>query len=640
MTKRGKLYLWVSAALTLIITAAFSSTISELISIPKSLSNIEYEGENGKETMVFNYKGDKLKLYTPEELMKSKNPWILNDFDEVEKGTDDGITFNFKKEFNGTLIYGLYPDEPMAYPIAVYFKRHEKIENGKAFINIRKKLSGVYDLANWEKNKGGRLAYRVLDDKNNVVFNKSITFTYDDGFKIVPDLVWGPFLSSQTEHSIAISFATNLVCEPVVVVNNKEYKLESGKKHEVIIKDLNPETSYDYKIKIGDIEHISQLETAPISERGAQFTFCFASDSRGGTQLGESSTQGHNADIIRKMAALAVSKNVKFWQFTGDMINGYKSYYDQINIEYTSWLTTLSPFMHSTPLNTAMGNHEINMRVFGDPKKYISVDAFPYNQFSGEKLYSDFFVNPENGPDSEDGSNYDPDKKSIDFPSYKENVYSYVYGNLAMIVLNSNYWYSPNVGIIPEIGGNPHGYIMDNQLEWLRKQVKKYEEMETIEHIFVTIHTPAFPNGGHSNNDMWYKGNNDIRPWIAGNKTDKGIIERRDEMLDILVNHSKKFRVLLTGDEHNYSRLVVDKNTEIYPEGWEGKRLELKRPFVQIVDGAAGAPYYAQEQLPWTPGLKKFSAQYALVLFHIDGANIEVEVINPNTLELIEKTEL
>ena len=139
---------------------------------------------------------------------------------------------------------------------------------------------------------------------------------------------------------------------------------------------------------------------------------------------------------------------------------------------------------------------------------------------------------------------------------------------------------------------------------------------------------------------MWYKGNNDIRPWIAGNKTDKGIIEGRDEMLDILVNHSKKFRVLLTGDEHNYSRLVVDKNTEIYPEGWEGKRLELKRPFVQIVDGAAGAPYYAQEQLPWTPGLKKFSAQYALVLFHIDGANIEVEVINPNTLELIEKTEL
>jgi phosphodiesterase/alkaline phosphatase D-like protein len=144
-----------------------------------------------------------------------------------------------------------------------------------------------------------------------------------------------------------------------------------------------------------------------------------------------------------------------------------------------------------------------------------------------------------------------------------------------MIVLNSNYLYTPKANLIKEIGGNAHGYIMDNQLEWLKNELKRFEDDKNIDHVFVTIHTPAFPNGGHSNNDMWYKGNNIIRPYIAGKAAEKGILERRDEFIDLLVNKSTKFRVLLTGDEHNYSRLTVTNETDIYPQGFEGKRLKL-----------------------------------------------------------------
>jgi hypothetical protein len=604
--------------------------------IPKSLSNISVsDGE-----FVFTKDSEKLKLFTVEQENKKRDKWALSQFDEVEKGTKDGIDFNFKKDFDGTLIYGLYGNEPMEYPFAVYFKKHEKIENGKASINIRKQLSGKYDLANWEQLKKGRLAYRILDKMNNVILNKSISFTVGDVFKIVPDIAWGPFLSAQTENSITISFATNLSCSPVVTVNKIRYDLKEGKQHEITITNLTNGTSYDYSIKMGDNEFHSKLSTALKSGSQEKFTFAFASDSRGGTLKGVTNTKGHNADILKKLAALAVFKNIKFWQFTGDMVDGYKIDRDELELEYTNWLTSISPFMHSTPLNVGMGNHEILMNTFGDPKKYMSVDGFPYDKRSGESVFASFFANPNNGPEGEDGAKFDPNKDAQDFPSYSDNVYSYVYGNVAMIVMNSNYWYTPNHKLIPEIGGNPHGYVMDNQLKWMEERVAMYEKDANIQHIFVTIHTPAFPNGGHSNNDMWYKGNNEIRPWIAGKAVEKGILERRDEMLDILVNKSKKFRVLLTGDEHNYSRLVVDKNTEMYPSDWKGKKLKLSRPFVQIVDGAAGAPYYAQEDLPWTPSLKKFSSQYALVLFNIEGKKIEIEVINPNTLETIEKVDL
>ena len=627
------------ASLSIIILSAFAYEISFIdinTPIPKSLSNISVSDG----AFVFTHNGEKLKLYTIKEQNSVKDKWSLDQFDEVETGNEDGIEFNFKKDFDGTLIYGLYGNEPMKYPIAVYFKKHEKIIHGKASINIRKRLGGVYDLANWEKLNKGKLAYRILDSKNNVIFNKSISFTVDKEFKIVPDITWGPFLSKQSENHITISFATNLNCKPEIWVNNTKYESKEGKYHEITVDNLNSDKQYDYELKIGNINHKATFNTTPKGSTTSKFSFAFASDSRAGTQKGESDTKGHNADILKKMAALAVSKDVQFWQFTGDMISGYKIDRSEMELEYTNWLTSISPFMHSTPLNVGMGNHEILMNVFGNPKEYMSVDGFPYNKRSGESVFGHFFANPTNGPGSEDGSKFDPSSKTIDFPTYDENVYSYVYGNTAMIVMNSNYWYSPNHHIISEIGGNPHGYVMDNQLKWMKDEVAKFEKDKSIQHIFVTIHTPAFPNGGHSNNDMWYNGNNEIRPWIAGKAVEKGIIERRDEMLDILVNKSKKFKVLLTGDEHNYTRLVVDNNTEIYPKDWTGKRIKLSRPFVQIVDGAAGAPYYAQETLPWTPSLKKFSSQYALVLFHIDGANIGVEVINPNTLETIEKVEL
>ncbi len=139
---------------------------------------------------------------------------------------------------------------------------------------------------------------------------------------------------------------------------------------------------------------------------------------------------------------------------------------------------------------------------------------------------------------------------------------------------------------------------------------------------------------------MWYSGNNDYRAYVAGKPLAKGIIERRDELLDIAVNKSEKVIAILTGDEHNYARTEVGPDTEIYPEGYLASKIQLSRTIYQINNGAAGAPYYAQEQTPWTPKVSGFTTQNALVFFHIDGKSIEMEVRNPDTLEEVDKMTL
>ncbi len=119
----------------------------------------------------------------------------------------------------------------------------------------------------------------------------------------------------------------------------------------------------------------------------------------------------------------------------------------------------------------------------------------------------------------------------------------------------------------------------------------------------------------------------------------KGIIDRRDDLLRLVQSHPKVL-ALLTGDEHNYNRLRVGPGVEIYQPDWKGARVELKRPFYQVNNGAAGAPYYAQEPTPWSPHVEGFSTQNALCLFHVEGRHVRLEVINPETLEVIDRVAL
>jgi len=134
---------------------------------------------------------------------------------------------------------------------------------------------------------------------------------------------------------------------------------------------------------------------------------------------------------------------------------------------------------------------------------------------------------------------------------------------------------------------------------------------------------------------MYYGGRNQPRPYVSGKPVAKGIIERRDDLLRLVESH-RKVLAFLTGDEHNYNRTRLGPGVEIYPPDWKGAKVELRRRFYQVNNGAAGAPYYAQEQTPWTPHVKGFSTQNALCLFHVDGPHVRLEVINPETLEVID----
>ncbi|GAB4407444.1 MAG: hypothetical protein OHK0039_09950 [Bacteroidia bacterium] len=558
-------------------------------------------------------------------------------------GTKKGIAFDFGiRGFEGRIYYGFIPYGDSRHPQPVFFKETSTIKDGRAEIVIAGKLNGRYDMIGWESSGKGTLGYRVESASGLLLYEGRISFTGTGPFKIDDSIIEGPFVNCVTPGSAVIAFRTNNKVRSTVQVGAQIFEDDKPcTAHEIDITGLEPGTRYDYTVTVGANSRTFAFETAPAPGSRTAFTFAYASDSRSGQGGGERDMYGANFYIMKKIFALATQQQAAFFQFSGDLIDGYKTSVGETELQYANWKRAIEPFAHYLPVYISMGNHEALVRAFSDGKDYITVDRFPYETESAEAIFARHFVNPRNGPLSEDGSSYDPNPRKQDFPGYTENVFSYTYDNVAVIVLNTNYWYAPSTGAVSVTSGNIHAYIMDQQLAWLEQMLGQYEGDSSIDHIFLTLHTPFFPNGGHVSDDMWYGGNNSYRPYVAGKPVAKGIIERRDEMLDLLVNRSEKVIAILTGDEHNYARTEVGPDMDRYPDGYpESQRIALRRTIYQINNGAAGAPYYAQEQTPWSPKVSGFTTQNALVLFDVEGKRIRMRVLNPDTLEAVDEMTL
>lgn len=597
--------------------------------VPKVYSNISKE--NGK-LILQTQEG---KIQSAEENARYKYSGIVVNPESTERG----LKFKFDKKINGTLFYGFikYGDGKYNYP--VYFKKPARIIDGVAEIDI-KRLSGKYDMISWEQYGKGTIGYRIMSSDGYIIYDGTINFKGTGPFRPAPTIIEGPFVSNLTHKSANIWFKTNYKVKTRIECNSYEWKDDSASYfHNFKINNLDAGKSYSYTIYCDDFTYEYKFKTAPLPGSETEFTFAYASDSRVGQGGGERNIYGVNSYILKRIMAYASKENVAFIQFSGDLINGYTNSVDEFNLELANWKKTIEPFAHYIPVYVAPGNHESLSEDFFIPNKHypIAVDKFPFETESAEAVFANNFVLPENGPESEDGSYLDPSKETTDFPPYKETVYSYEYANTAVIVLNSNYWYTTDANKASLTSGNVHAYIMPVQMQWLEQKLEQYENNSNIKNIFVTIHTPAFPNGGHSHNDMWYKGNNNIRAYVAGKPAEKGIIENRDKFLDLLVNKSSKVVAMLTGDEHNYCKLLINDKMKRYPEGYDKPKQKLNRSIYQINNGAAGAPYYAQEILPWSEYTSGFTTQNAVVLVTVKGEHVKVRVVNPDTLELIEE---
>jgi hypothetical protein len=590
---------------------------------------------------VLSYDSDgALKLKKNGELVAeapSADKYLLSRMVSTPTGTDTGLVLDFHDpELNGTVSYGTYMDK-LKYPTIVFLPRPVPMTNGVATIDIKKSLSGSNDVYHMLDSGNGILGYRVLTASGKIIYEGRVAFSGKGPYQVVPTIIEGPLVNMPAPTSVVVSYETSVPVKTTISVEGKTFADESATTHhEIAVTGLMPDKSYSYIVKYGDRSEKHELRTALADGSRKPFSFAFTGCTRSIIAGGERDFTGVNYQTTRSAMASAVDRKVAFVQEFGSQTTGGNSSSDGHLLELANYKRALEPFWATTPVYQMVGDHEWNKAGFAADsvsRRATGVDQFPYATESGEATFAKAFVSPTNGPDSEDGASYDPNPNTPgDFPTYKKNVYSYTYGNLGMIVLNSEYWKSPD----PKISGSIEGYVMDQQLKWLEEQVQKFEKDPKIDHVFINMHSAMFPNGDHADAGMWYSGNNAKRPNVMGLPSDKGIIERRDQIIDVAINHSKKVIGFLAGSEHNFSLLEVTPELNIYPDGYTPAKLKLKRKFFFVQSGGGGTyPYSLMNNNPWVDKFQFFSVMNSIAIMHINGPSVTLEAYNPETFEKI-----
>ncbi|RJP77626.1 MAG: metallophosphoesterase family protein [Candidatus Zixiibacteriota bacterium] len=509
----------------------------------------------------------------------------------------------------GQAFLGVRPlDAPLDYP-AYRVSGTLSPDDGGRRLTVRLHLkdleyirADVNDLAG---RGGGSVCLRlqILGERLRVL-DRSFAYrrTPDGRYHSAPALAEGPFLDLVSDRGAVVSGAFD-------VPANFRLTLDPGGRiiapptpaqtFELPLDGLEPATRYTYRLtwEAGGGQEFSTpvyaFRTAPAPGAAAPVRFAVLCDSRGNSLGGEYLVEGVSQPALQALLNQAAAAGAEFILFPGDLVSGFTTDPEDMARQLRAWNRATAPIAARIPLYEGMGNHDQTVQWMAEGGKG---DYLPrVGEESGEALFARHFVNPVNGPDS----------AAAGFPTYRENVYSFDWGPAHFVMLN-NTWFLKGPG--PLAAGEPglrQGFFRPEQLEWLDRDLAA-ARARGQEHLFVLAHDPAFPNGGHVQDAMWWKGQ------------DPEILALRDHFWGLLVRH--RVAAAFFGHEHNYSRTLVDARVDS----------AYTHPVWQIVTGGAGAPFYQRDrEVPWAGAVQAFYPLSHLSLVEVDGSRVTLSVITP-----------
>ncbi len=168
------------------------------------------------------------------------------------------------------------------------------------------------------------------------------------------------------------------------------------------------------------------------------------------------------------------------------------------------------------------------------------------------------------------------------------------------------------------------------KLKWLKRDLQAAQDDANIDWVFLYLHEPAFPNGGHLRDAMYWgtSGKGELGGYNELDVPLGDVIDMRNRFWGTVSKYGKVIAVMF-GDEHNYNRTRID--SAIHPD--------YQFPVWQIISGGGGAPYYVQDKsVPWAKKVESFAPSKHYCLFTVDGNRVSLTVYS-DTGQILDQVE-
>lgn len=172
----------------------------------------------------------------------------------------------------------------------------------------------------------------------------------------------GPYLQAVTTTEAVVCFETHRDSEGRVICDGKTLSSPIGKRHEIALRGLQPNTRYAYSVQPGSVE--ASFKTAPLGNGDLFFV-----------AWGDCRTY---YDRLARMSALAAKDLPDFSVHTGDMVDE-----GTIQEDWDRFFESAAPLLRTGALWPSMGNHEYDAKPYydlfllPDPERYYTFVAGP-----------------------------------------------------------------------------------------------------------------------------------------------------------------------------------------------------------------------------------------------------------------------
>lgn len=304
-------------------------------------------------------------------------------------------------------------------------------------------------------------------------------------FAAAATVVRGPYLQSASSDSITVRWRTDVATDSRVQFGSSSGSLTaiasnatSTTEHIVKLTGLSPNTKYFYNVgsssavQAGDATYY--FETSPTAGTSVPTRIWVIGDAGTGT--------AGQAAVYNAYRSFTGSTYTDFWLMLGD--NAYNSGTDA---EYQTKMFDMYPeMMRQSPLWATIGNHDgVSADSATQTGPYYDIHTFPKNGEAGGVA------------------------------SGTEAYYSFNYGNIHVIVLDSN-----------ETSRSTTGAMMN----WMKADLANV----TATWLIAIWHHPPYTKGSHNSD------------------TETNLIEMRQNFLPVLENYGVD--IVLTGHSHSYER--------------------------------------------------------------------------------------